>query len=836
MNEIPANFAELFALHRSGAVPRLWDWQLEVLKQYEALEGDAAVELPTGAGKTLIGLLTGEQFRLSGNDSVAYLAGNKQLAQQVDREGRELGFPLVRFEGPKEAWSPSDVRAVNYGEAIGVMNYWNYFNAKPGIDPVGMLIMDDVHLLEGPLRDMFTVSVRTGEDLAQEILSRIVACYPYYSYAEDLLNGLDPLRPPEMLVFPDSADLADEIRSLLDTGLDNGSPRWWAWQQIRDQLQICCWLISARAVTFAPYIPPTQTLEHFRRPQRRLYLSATVGTVDDMQRRLGAPDLEKLTATVQPRQGKRLVIVRNETDELDSSELIAKVRPLLEQEKKALWLCARKETASNLCFALTMADLDGEIRVLEGNNGADEPFSEDDEGHLIAAGRYDGMDFPDEACRVEVVPEIPVATSDLEEFVSAYMRDAPFARARFAQRVAQALGRCNRSEDDRATYLLTDPEFVSRFSSRSVLDTLPSHVREDIYSALQRADHGFEGSVADAQRFLRGEEFEPGNPPARQEQSSPPETARDEIEGFLALWSEDFNGAAERFDLVASKLGGNREYRAFWLAMRALSLKLAAGFGDEAAGRQAKQALEAAAASGGRSAFFTRLRLSGIRLSGSGEVLKADSYDDLFTAWDRLVKRYGANGPRFERWSNQLRHDLGSDNHDLIARRIADVGQHLLGLAAGAPKPVQGEEDAYWELAEPRRTLTFEVKMAPENEAVFNKDVQQAESAAVAAERGRENDARGILISPHPEIEETAAARLERVRLMTLDDFAAQVESLLRLLQNYRRGWTDDAAVRAERRASVADQLPVIDWLWRASLEAESWMETELLEEAWAGG
>ena len=108
----------------------------------------------------------------------------------------------------------------------------------------------------------------------------------------------------------------------------------------------------------------------------------------------------------------------------------------------------------------------------------------------MTAGRYDGMDFPGDTCRVEVVPEVPIATSDLEEFVSSYLRDAPFAEARFAQRVAQALGRCNRGENDRAVYLLTDPEFLTRFSQRRVLDSLPPDVSGDVYAALERADDG----------------------------------------------------------------------------------------------------------------------------------------------------------------------------------------------------------------------------------------------------------------------------------------------------------------------------------------------------------
>ena len=83
---------------------------------------------------------------------------------------------------------------------------------------------------------------------------------------------------------------------------------------------------------------------------------------------------------------------------------------------------------------------------------------------------------------------MPIATSDLEEFVSAYLRDAPFAETRFGQRVAQALGRCNRGEHDRAVYLLADPEFLGRFSQQRLLDALPDDVRGDVFAALERSD------------------------------------------------------------------------------------------------------------------------------------------------------------------------------------------------------------------------------------------------------------------------------------------------------------------------------------------------------------
>src|SRR5437899_9905416 len=107
-----------------------------------------------------------------------------------------------------------------------------------------------------------------------------------------------------MLVFPDSAERAREIRDMLDGHLAEGTDPWWAWQQIRARLEVCCWLISARAITFTPYIPPTQMIPHFVQTTKRLYMSATLGSADDLQRRLGTSPFQKLSAAVQPRQGE----------------------------------------------------------------------------------------------------------------------------------------------------------------------------------------------------------------------------------------------------------------------------------------------------------------------------------------------------------------------------------------------------------------------------------------------------------------------------------------------------------------------------------------------------
>jgi len=830
-------YLELFAAHRSGSVKNLRPWQRETLEQYAALEAaDAAIEAPTGSGKTLPALLIAEEFRQRTKQPVAYLAGNKQLARQVERQARDLSIPVVRFQGSKYDWDSDRVTDYAWGEAIAVANYWNYFNENPGLGPAGLLILDDVHLLESPLRGFFTTEIKPPSPLYRELLAHIVTRFPYYGLAADLLAGTTPPGPPEMLAFVDSAEIAPELRAMIDARLEDGGEPWWAWQRIRSRAEVCCWLVSARAVTVTPFVPPTQEIPHFANPQRRLYLSATVGSVDDVQRRLGCRPFEKLSATVPARQGERFIVLSDAGEAPTPTEHVALLRPFLERHRKALWLCARSETASAYEAALVLSALPGNVRRLYEDNGADEQFANASEGHLVAAGRFDGMDFPDDACRLEILPETPIAVSDLEEFVMSFLRDATFGEARFAQRVAQALGRCNRSEDDRAVYLLTDPGFLGQLREPRLLAALPAELRDDIASAVRRQPKGFASNLAIANHFLRGKEVPKAQAPALLPSAEEATTGKGEVDAMLALWREDYARAAEILERrVINRLpAASREYKAFWISMRALALTLQERkYEDGAAGIQAREALRAAASVGATTVFFARLGAALARAEGRPRKAAPRGHNALFAAWDKLIQTYGTNGRPFEDWADKVITSLESGDHDTVARAIATVGSQLLGLATAAPQATDGEEDALWWLPGAARAVAFEVKLAPKAREITNHDVQQAEGALRAlAKEHPETDFRGLIMTPHDAAERSAVKRLDRVRLIETAVFIDEVRELIRLLRVYRTGWSANADDRAARRGAVESDLPSTTWLWRAAGGEEAWVDSNALTQS----
>jgi superfamily II DNA or RNA helicase len=87
-------------LKRDTDVKFLWGHQKEVLDAYydHHLETkDLALELPTGTGKTLVGLLIGEFRRRSGRERVVFLCSTKQLCAQVHGQAKKYGIGLCSW-------------------------------------------------------------------------------------------------------------------------------------------------------------------------------------------------------------------------------------------------------------------------------------------------------------------------------------------------------------------------------------------------------------------------------------------------------------------------------------------------------------------------------------------------------------------------------------------------------------------------------------------------------------------------------------------------------------------------------------------------------------------
>jgi hypothetical protein len=162
---------------RPGAPKELWSRQADVLREYHRLgpeKTDVAIELPTGAGKTLVGCLIAEWRRRKNGERVAYVAPTRQLAGQADAQARLYGVPAVDLTGSWRAWAPGEQVRFTQGEAVAFVTYSTVFNRKPHISPQ-VLVLDDAHAAEGFVASNWSVSTRRGEQAYAAVLDVLAA-------------------------------------------------------------------------------------------------------------------------------------------------------------------------------------------------------------------------------------------------------------------------------------------------------------------------------------------------------------------------------------------------------------------------------------------------------------------------------------------------------------------------------------------------------------------------------------------------------------------------------------------------------------------------------------
>jgi len=114
-------------LPRDADVPFLWGHQDRILERYEdrVATPDLALELPTGTGKTLIGLLVAEWRRRAHGERVLYLSPTRQLAHQVGSLASRYGIGAKvclrpAYEG-LDLWQSSEAVAVTTYSSLRAM-------------------------------------------------------------------------------------------------------------------------------------------------------------------------------------------------------------------------------------------------------------------------------------------------------------------------------------------------------------------------------------------------------------------------------------------------------------------------------------------------------------------------------------------------------------------------------------------------------------------------------------------------------------------------------------------------------------------------------------------
>ena len=713
---------------RSRHIQHLWAHQADVLRGWHSDHPntpDLALELPTGTGKTLIGLLIGDFVRQTRQERVAYLCPNRQLAHQVGKLASDYSIDARVLVGSQALYDVNDFNAFEDSSAVAVTTYSAIFNTNPKINSANLLILDDAHASEDFIASLWNVDVHRDEE--RDLYFGLLDFFQNVIPSSQMWNLRDDSAPEARaecgkIPSPIVQNRVAEFREFLDSALAD-SNLGYSWRMIRDHLDACHVFVAWSSISIRPITPPTFSHAPFANARQRVYMSATLGEGGELERITGVRNIERLQAPEgwdREGTGRRFILFPErglppETAAMAATELVG-------ESTRSLILAPNRYTVQSVTEELNALSPRPAVFLAKDVENSLKPFLSEDHAVLILQNRYDGLDLPDEACHLEWICGLPGATNAQEAFLLNRLGLLSLLRDRIRTRLTQALGRCTRNPTDHAVVIMSGPrvlDFCTKLENRSGFHP---ELQAEIQYGLRASQFNWPQDLhKTARAFLHKESGWEGvdqwirddRDSYVQQEDTVSQTlianVSDEIDYAEAMWVDDFQRALLKARECADRLSGDElaENRAWWyyLAGSAAELSYAR---DNALHLHdtSRELFGRACGAAPRTTWYRHA----FRLVGS--VVSEQPVDDplLLTASETIERRLqevGVTGVGFEQQVQVMLDQLSSAAATPFEQGLDRLG-YWLGVETVRPKG-SGVPDGVWSFAD-GTVVTFEAK------------------------------------------------------------------------------------------------------------------------------
>jgi hypothetical protein len=461
-------------LDRQQTHVELRDAQRKVLEQWSTRRGakDLVIKLATGTGKTTPGLLMlWSHMRETGKPGL-YLSPNKQLVEQVIEEGRRCGIPCVPFTSDNRI--PPEAHAA---DAVLVTTVKRLFNAKAKyvfgrdtpFEPCALLV-DDAHAALEIAREAFTIKAPSDSPIYQRLFALFEGALKEQSVGSTAsIKAGDPTRTLEVpyWIWVDQRHAVAKILAEAASSEINGAH--FVWGLIADYVPGLRCVFSGTYIEIAPEVLPVEALPIYSTVPRRIFMSATISDEAALVRDLGCDPKAAESLIELPDAGglgERMIVVPQLMDGGGATltrDALMKVCARIAARTTVVVIAPSNYAAKQWQQVATQVVVEG-VDIGE----ALEALRSGKPQLVVFANRYDGIDLPDDACRLLVLDGAPV-TRSLFDSIDGKGTDSVSARRRAViHRVEQGLGRAVRSRSDYAAVILWGSGLVELISHRGM--------------------------------------------------------------------------------------------------------------------------------------------------------------------------------------------------------------------------------------------------------------------------------------------------------------------------------------------------------------------------------
>ncbi len=450
---------------------------------------DVIIKLHTGQGKTLVGLLI-LQSKLNNNLGPAlYLCPNKYLVNQTCEQAKQFGikFCTIREDNklPFEFLNGEQILITN---AQKLFNGYSIFGLDNKSENVNSIVLDDSHACINSIKESFTIKIKKDKPAFHQILQLFESDLSYQgvgTFSEIRAGKYDSFLPiPYWAWF----ERYVEVSEILVKQKDEDNQIKFSWELLKDNIRECQCIVSGSHIEITPHFNPIHKYGSFFNAQHRVLMSAT--TVDDSFFLNGLQlEIEAINSPLKyPEEkwsGEKMILIPSLIDaRLDRTEIINNLaKPNTSRDYGVIALVPSffKSEIWEACGAkiIKTDDINSDLENLK-----DGSFS----NLMVLVNRYDGIDLPDNKCRILFLDSKPLAHSLEDQYQESCRQNSEIINVKTAQIIEQGLGRSVRGEKDYSAIIILDGELVNLLRSQKTRKYFSDQTKRQIDLGLSIAN------------------------------------------------------------------------------------------------------------------------------------------------------------------------------------------------------------------------------------------------------------------------------------------------------------------------------------------------------------
>lgn len=817
-------------------IPGVLLHQGEVMQSYRSKAVDAtdvALQLPTGSGKTLVGLLIGEWRRRKFGEKVVYLCPTRQLVNQVvEQAADQYGLAVNGFTGQIRNYLPSAKAEFQTASRVAVTTYSSLFNTNPYFSDPDVILVDDAHAAENYIGAAWTLRIErenpktaTFHQAVSNVLRPVVDPTNYRRLMGERENTGDR-QWVDKIATPDLAKIHQELGTVIDAHVADTDLRY-PWEMIGEHLLACNVYLSSKEILIRPLIPPTWTHRPFSEAKQRIFMSATLGAGGDLERLTGRRKILRIPVpSGWDRQGiGRRFFVFPELG-LAEAEAAPLRRNFMSRAGRSVVLVPSDTMAKTVIDDVTL-NLNFPVFVGEDIEASKKDFVAQQRAVAVIANRYDGIDFPGDDCRLLFIEGLPKTTNLQERFLMTRMGAGALLNDRIQTRIVQAIGRCTRSLQDFSAVVVSGDELPDYLTDRRHREALHPELQAEIAFGIEQSQGAQSAELLEnLNLFLEnGEDWDQANKEIllkRDSASQKPSAGLDELQACVGeeieyqerLWQHDYEAAMSAAESVLGKLTVPelRGYRALWEYLAGSAAFLAAEGGLATCGAKAKaHFLRAKEAARGIPWLVNLARHTSADVSDD---VPDDTDQALMDQIERLESVLADLGTVHDRSFAMREKEIleglaGSEHFEQAQVRLGE----LLGFEAGKIE-ADATPDPWWAIG--RYYIVFEDHAGAEPDVVLSATKARQVSSHPQWIRSNleppENaEIVPVLVTPATNAKESAIPYLESVALWPLAEFREWAKEAVATIRELRRTFSEPGDLAWRAQAEDALRARVID-------------------------